>query len=371
MLIQPQYQHLWVRKDYEASPNFWSDRMRHHTIDPLNPQSIEVVKHLVDQYAPCFDSRWFNVCCDETFDLSVYGEQGLNVGKIYVDFVKRIIDYVKGKQLNVMMWGDILLAHPDMISELPEDVLFLNWYYRTDPKKMEHMISKFAEANRKQIVCPGTTTWNRLCENVAVEEVNIVKMIELGHKYGAVGVLNTNWGDWGNPCSLELAMYGMVLGAEKSWSVGTAVDERFYAAVNALLYQHPNGVQLLKQVSALQDQLLWRSLAEQYFVPSDCTEEELLIAKRAVMLQEEAEKLQSLLEQEPWGCDAYRQELILAVRGLWMMAACFRILAGEPVDIREKANIWLQEYRSQWLRKNKESELRNIEAMFRYYAHRS
>ena len=53
------------------------------------------------------------------------------------------------------------------------------------------------------------------------------------------------------------------------------------------------------------------------------------------------------------------------------MAACFRILAGEPVDIREKANIWLQEYRSQWLRKNKESELRNIEAMFRYYVNRS
>ena len=33
--------------------------------------------------------------------------------------------------------------------------------------------------------------------------------------YGAIGVLNTNWGDLGNPCSLELADFG--LGAD--WAV--------------------------------------------------------------------------------------------------------------------------------------------------------
>ena len=61
--------------------------MKHHTIDPLNSESFEVIKSLIDQYAPNFESEYFNICCDETFDLKKYQEQGKDVGKIYVDFV--------------------------------------------------------------------------------------------------------------------------------------------------------------------------------------------------------------------------------------------------------------------------------------------
>ena len=62
LLEQPKYKHLQVLKDFETIPNFWHARMRHHTIDPLNPESFPVVKSLIDQYAPHFTSDYFNIC---------------------------------------------------------------------------------------------------------------------------------------------------------------------------------------------------------------------------------------------------------------------------------------------------------------------
>lgn len=44
----------------------------------------------------------------------------------------------------------------EIITEFPEDVLFLNWYYNVDVEEMEKKIAKFASLHRCQIVCPGT-----------------------------------------------------------------------------------------------------------------------------------------------------------------------------------------------------------------------
>ena len=83
LLEQAQYRHLRVLKNFVASPNFWRERMSHHTIDPFDPESIAFVQNLINQYAPHFDSDTFNICCDETFDLKQYQTQGLDVGAIY------------------------------------------------------------------------------------------------------------------------------------------------------------------------------------------------------------------------------------------------------------------------------------------------
>ena len=369
LLEQPKYKHLQVLKDYETIPNFWHARMRHHTIDPLKSESFEVVKSLIDQYAPHFTGDYFNICCDETFDLKRYAEAGLDEGRIYVDFVKKIIDHVQGKNKKVMMWADILLEHPETIAELPEDILFLNWYYNANPEKIEHKISTFAQSGRKQIVCPGTSSWYRLCENAEVAEVNITKMIEAGHKYGAVGVLNTNWGDWGNPCSLELGMYGMVLGAEKSWSVGTEIDNEFYEAVNALLYGSENGIQSLKAVSALHDHIAWKQVCQNYFAHRYENGEgmEFISEDEVKLIQKGYVEIVEKLSGEQWGNDEYRKEMMIAAEGICVMAELSAKLAGYDVARETNTREWLKRYSESWKRKNKASELYRIKEMFEYY----
>ncbi len=366
LLQQKQYQHLRVVKDYEPMANFWRARMIHHTIDPLNPQSIELIKSLIDQYIPLFTSDTFNVCCDETFDLKSYENSGHDVGELYVEFVKQIIDHVKSRGKKVMMWGDILLQHPETIDQLPADTCFLNWFYRLDPP--EENVIRFAQSGKPQIVCPGTTTWNRFCEGVGIEENNICLMAEYGYKHGALGVLNTNWGDWGNPCSVELAMYGLVLGAEKSWAVNTQVGEDFYSKVNYLLYGNGNGVQYLKELSRLHDQVSWREYCQAYFADRYETGEAFPPAFEGdiLLFQSACQSFMERLAAESAFEEEIRQEMLLAAEGICAMAELYSARQGSKVRRITDTEKWLCKYAEKWTQKNKQSELCNIEQMFRY-----
>lgn len=365
LLEQPQYRHLRVLKDYEAEPNYWRSRMKHHTIDPENPQSIALIESLIDQYVPCFESQWFNICCDETFDLHSYDALGVDSGKLYVEFVKKIIAHVQKHGKKVMMWADILLKYPQTIEEIPDDIYFLNWNYKAEPP--EEKIIRFARSGRNQIVCPGTSSWSRLCENVDVEEQNICRMAEYGYRHSALGVLNTNWGDWGNPCSLELAMYGLVLGAEKSWSVTTPVDDAFYSRVNTLLYENGNGIRYLKELSRLHVLVNWNDFCRAYFYhryghESDKKDVQL----DPVAVQNAYAELAKRLSAEQWINDEYRQEMLLAAEGICVIAELWAKLLGEPVNRMTDTKQWLQKYAAKWHSKNQENELSRICEMFAY-----
>ncbi len=82
LLEKEEYRHLREIEDFESSLFFWENRMRHHTIDPTKEESFELIKSLIDQYAVCFSSNKFNICCDETFDLKDGKHKGEDTGKL-------------------------------------------------------------------------------------------------------------------------------------------------------------------------------------------------------------------------------------------------------------------------------------------------
>lgn len=365
LLSQGEFKHLRVLKNFN-DPNFWDARMQHHTIDPLNPKSIEVIKSLIDQYIPNFESEFFNICCDETFDLKEYEKSGEDVGKIYIDFVKKIITYIKEKGKTPMMWADILLQHPEAIDDLPNDVYFLNWDYSKEPS--EAKIKQFAEIGKNQIVCPGTSSWSRLCENFENEEKNISLTAEYGYKYNALGVLNTNWGDWANPCSLELAMYGLVLGAEKSWSVNTKINDDFYNKINFILYGNHNGIKYLKALSKINDYISWNDFASNYFRRCYHTKDDMRKSLWGDIadVQSAYTDFCNEINSTDWKDSEYCQEMLLSAEGVCVIAELSEQLSGKKITRITDTDKWLQKYRAKWLAKNKPSELFRIEEMFKY-----
>lgn len=369
ILNQPVYKNLAVLKDYVPSRNFWFDRMRHHTIDPLTEGSEALVESLIDQYYPLFESKFFNICCDETFDLDKHLVCD-DPGKVYSDFVKKIIAMVKSRGKDVMMWADILLKHPEVIDDIPEDTVFLNWNYKIAPP--EENVAKLAAMGKKQIVCPGNTAWNRLCEDVDVEEGNISLMAHYGKKYGALGVLNTNWGDWGHPANLELGMYGLVLGAEKSWSEETPVDDVFYSHVDCLLYGQEGAMAILKEISRLHSYVVWKDFVRCYV---DCRygekNEEFAYGSVPQEGLEAIQKALPALEEKlsgTWKKDNYRMELLCAAQGLCVLAELSAKLAGREVTPLVDTAAWIASYSQNWLRTNKKSELYNLTDMFSWCA---
>lgn len=371
ILNQPAYKHLAILADYENSHNFWFDRMQHHTVNPLKEESLPLVKSLIDQYMPLFKSDTFNICCDETFDLDRHLACD-DPGAVYAGFVNQITEYVRSKGKHVMMWADILLKHPEAIGDISEDTTFLNWFYRTpDP---EERIALIAKTGRKQIVCPGITNWNRLCEDVEVEEINISAMTKYGKKYGAIGVLNTSWGDWGHPVSVEMGMYGMVLGAEKSWSVETPVDDAFHARVDHLLYKKAGAFAILHAVSRLHGHVLWKDFVRSYVdyrYGEKCDFEYAPVSQEGVA---EIQKALPVLREKlagAWELDNYRKEFLSVAEGLCLLAELSAKLAGREVTSLVNADAWMDDFRKSWRAQSKESELENLMDMVSWYAAQS
>jgi N-acetyl-beta-hexosaminidase len=147
----------------QQSHNLW-DRMAHYTIDPLNDESFGVIKLMIGEYLPLFSSRYFNICCDETFDLgkgkNEKSAKEKGVGRLYVDFVKKIAGFVLEQGKIPMMWGDIVLHHPELIGELPVETVFLNWGYTADVS--EENTKSFFQNGVTQYVCPGIQGWSRV-----------------------------------------------------------------------------------------------------------------------------------------------------------------------------------------------------------------
>lgn len=363
LLQQEKYSHLRTLKSFKPNACRWRDRMAHHTVDPTLPESLDLSKSLIDQYAPHFTSEYFNVCCDETFDLArTYPGQS---SKLYVDFVKKIVAHVKDKGKIPMMWADILLQHPECITEIPEDVYFLNWNYASAPK--EATVQKLASLGRRQIVCPGTSSWSRFCETVDTEEKNICLMAEYGYKHGAVGVLNTNWGDWGNPASLETSYYGMVLGAAKSWNIATAPSDEFDADVNALLYHNQNGMRYLRRISRAHAGVGWNLIMKAaHYHRAGLAYDPPMTEEGLKEAQQTYRALARELVEDPWQNGDFKTEFLLAAEGVCALAELGARLAGLAVERITSAPTFLSRYRERWLAKNKPSELARIEDIFLY-----
>ena len=109
--------HLCELPNTQEEPFGFIDRMEHHTLDVSNPESLQFVTKLIDEYLPLFTSEYFNICADETFDLGKGRSKTLaeqkGVEQMYLDFVKQLCQYLVDKGKKPMFWGDIICGFPD------------------------------------------------------------------------------------------------------------------------------------------------------------------------------------------------------------------------------------------------------------------
>lgn len=363
LLSTDKYKHLCELEDYKPVKHHFMERMAHHTINPLKEESFELIKSLLDQYIPLFRSDKFNICCDETFDLCNGVNKGKDSAKLYCDFVKKIAGYVASKGKTVMMWGDIMLKHPEYINELPEDIILLNWDYSAEPEREK--VKKFSDCGRKQIVCPGTSSWNQATEQISGEEKNIANFVGYGYEFGAEGVLNTNWGDYGNIASLECAMYGLICGAAIGWRKETVFDSEFRKLVSKTFYGAEETVDLIDRTCDLKAGSNWYELMWEYheikiFGETDKETPKAENVNKAIdTLKAVRNKFLTMPIKEE-----LKEELIIAVDFKALIAKWYAKCFGVSVECYVDFNTWVEEYKKKWLEKNKKSELDSLLGLF-------
>ncbi len=232
------------------------------TLSPAVDQTYTLLDELYGDMLPSFSSPTFNVDCDETYDLGRGASKGLveaaggfpeGVGRVYLQHILRVRELAAAHGRRIQIWADMLLEHPGLTDKLPNDVTLLAWYY--DPAEAYTQVDQLAGAGATLWVCPGTGSWNSLFPRVNGARTNIRNLVRDGVAAGAVGMLNTDWGDFGHYQHLGLSWHGYLLGAAQGWTGGTTSDEAFDAAFGPLFFgeQHEEIMQALEQLAHTND----------------------------------------------------------------------------------------------------------------------
>ena len=211
-----------------------------YSLSPAVPEAIPFLSELFTELLPNFTSTMFNVGADETIDLglgrskTMVEEQGK--GRVYLDFLLKIYDLVKPHNRTMQFWGDIINQYPDLVPEIPKDTIALEWGYEADhdfPGKTK----LFADSGVPFYVCPGTSSWRTIAGRTDNCTGNIRNAVENGLKHGAIGILNTDWGDNGHWQHLPVSYLGFAYGAAMSWASASNTEIDLPAVLDTFVFQ--------------------------------------------------------------------------------------------------------------------------------------
>lgn len=186
------------------------------TIDSNNPKAQEMVLKMFDdmlKYYPDIDRC--TIGGDEPFELMAPTRHPQSK-EMYVNQLKKVIDHVHKLGKTPYMWADFAREYPEMMEELGEVVL-LDWCYE----------EKWVDDNRMKIykdhkypfvVCPGVGAWSSFSGKMRNMFGNIKKYAELGRKYGAKGMILTDWNDGGSLAQVATQIACYVYGACYEWN---------------------------------------------------------------------------------------------------------------------------------------------------------
>jgi len=360
-------------------------RMAHHTLNISDPEALPLITGMLGEFMPLFRSRHFNLCADETFDLGKgRGQEAMAAvgeGVYYIDFVEKLCRFIAQSGRKPMFWGDIVIQHPDALAKLPKDTICLNWGY--SPEETEDASRTLAQAGAVQYVCPGVSGWNRIMNRIPDSYRNIARMAAYGRKHGAIGLLNTDWGDYGHINDPRFSLPGMVIGAHCSWSAEELPLATFLEEISRLTYLDGSGkvAGLLAQLQDC-DVCSWWHLVqyrEHALGRADEGHGDTLqqldlsgVAEANDRIEAVAQSLKECVSQMDSSTRSLLHGWLVACEGIqvWNLTGTAVKEQRRDVTLAQRLERWLWQYEQQWRQVSKESELWRIREMVRWYAKR-
>jgi len=388
-----------LERDVSGDGFSWHDRMQHYTLDCRNPKSIQLVEEMLLEVMPLFRSKYFNICCDETFDLGKGRNKALaeklGTGRLYVDFLKKIMAVVRKAGKTPLFWGDVIGAHPELLPEVPKDAIALDWDYSTDlGHSKAHLISR---AKREFYVCPGVSGWNRWLPDYETAHTNITKLARVGKECGATGLLNTDWGDFGHINTLGPTLPGLILGASCAWNVSGMEPAEYDPSVSRLALGDSTGklAGLLREASKAQVGI-WRGLGNDQQRPTDFPDNwyEPLTGLPDEMFRRPAKdhaaalkkiatlekRIQKILDREPLKGSLLAEEIAVGLLGMRTLeeyhllchraAGRSKLATSSPEEVESLIRELEKRLSAVWKKRNKPSEYFRIKDVLRHAAGR-
>lgn len=218
--------------------------------------SFDLVRKLVDEIAPAFESKFFHCGLDESFAIGkgrsaqAVKERGLE--RVMADYYIRMNDLVKSHGKTMMMYADIVLAHPGIIDLLPKDIIMMFWQY--DPRDRYEGLDKLAKAGFKTTALSTLWDWRSLYPAYSVAFGNILPLARQAVELGSLGHFVSSWGDPVRGVAglnlSELNTYGVAYAAAVSWNP-SAIPIAEFSPTFALQFYGSDSPDLAKALTLL------------------------------------------------------------------------------------------------------------------------
>ncbi|MAT58376.1 MAG: hypothetical protein CMF23_10440 [Ignavibacteriae bacterium] len=183
-------------------------------------ETYEFLETMLKEVFEMFPSKYFHMGADESWDVGLGKSKHLveksNIAKVHADHYQKVYDICKKYGKEVLMYGDIILNHPEILDYLPKDIIIVDWHYSIND--FYESTKTFSEAGHNYFVSPSV--WNFLTTFPAIINAipNIKYIIKSGLQYNAGGMINSNWGDYGAETIKELILFGYAYSAAVAWS---------------------------------------------------------------------------------------------------------------------------------------------------------
>ena len=367
--------------------------MNHHTVNVSDPEALAFIKGIMEEFMSLFRTDKFNICADETFDLGKGKSAELaekeGTGNLYVNFVLNLFTYLKEKGKQPMFWGDIISKYPELIARLPENTICLTWGYGEN--ESDRQVKIVHDAGGTQYVCPGACGWNTWINYLKGSYENVKRMCRFGRTYQAIGVLNTDWGDYGHINQPVFSIPGLIYGAVFSWSDADLTFEEMNRMISRIEYRDNSGklVELLADTNGSMvfswNHIVYYKEWRQKNIPEEeilekFREEDMTKVKVANEgIDNSRRKLQEIVrEMDVTKRDIVTNiELSLSAMEIWNQVGVYLAYRNDRKELPEELDPnqlagdlerLLYHFKEVWRQTSKESELYRVAEVFCWYA---
>lgn len=227
-------------------------------------KTYEFLENMLEEVFELFPSKYFHMGADESYDVGLGKSKHLveqsSLAEVHAKHYQRVYDICKKHGKEVMMYGDIILGHPEILSMLPKDITIVDWHYRPEFEYASTII--FEEAGFDYIVSPSVWNYTSTFPVYSNAIPNIKYITGSGIKNNAVGMINSNWGDYGAETLKELILYGYAYSAQCAWNF----EESNIGEFNTIFFHDFFGVQdyrlikIYETFSNLYNQVVWHEV---------------------------------------------------------------------------------------------------------------
>ncbi|MBO4668060.1 MAG: family 20 glycosylhydrolase, partial [Bacilli bacterium] len=231
-------------KDLAVCPEgifLWGRHRKPTTLDPLDKRSLDLVRTMYSEMLPGRKSKYFNMNFDEPFELGHGKSEGMDVSSLYIDYMLKVYDEIKKYDKLPLIWGDVLIRHPDKIDLLPKDMTFIDWGYDASSPFDRHA-KLLKEKNVNFMMAPGTTSWCSFFGRYIDWYENIKNAVDAVVNNGGQGVLLTDWGDFGHLQFLPVSYGPIAYMGMYSWGHEEGVILKTRDFLNEVIYHDNNNV---------------------------------------------------------------------------------------------------------------------------------